>query len=287
MKRIRLTVAYDGTAYCGFQLQPDLPTVEGELNRALSELTGETVTVIGASRTDSGVHAQANCAVFDTDSAIPGERFFAAVNTKLPADIRVTDSREVPADWHPRRQDCRKTYEYHIDPSYVEDPLKARYCMHWPRQMCLADMRKAAQYLVGEHDFTSFANPSSQILQEGGSAVRTLYAVEVIEKEDSRQKTGDPNDGRQPAVRPEIVIRVTGNGFLYNMVRIIAGTLMDVGTGRFAPEDIKTMLGARDRTKAGMTAQPKGLTLTEIVYPEDPAKNRTGDPAGAAPEVCF
>lgn len=269
MKRIRLTVAYDGTAYCGFQLQPEQPTVEGELNRALSELTGETVSVIGASRTDSGVHARGNIAVFDTDSTIPGERFFAAVNTKLPADIRVTESREVEADWHPRKQECRKTYEYRIDPSYVADPMKARYCMHWPRPMNVAEMQRAARCLTGEHDFTSFANPSSQVLKEGGSAVRTLYAVEVTEEKGNRPESAAREEEKRPAVRPEIVIRVTGNGFLYNMVRIIAGTLMDVGTGRFSAEDVKAMLEAKDRTKAGMTAEPQGLTLAEIRYREE------------------
>ena len=248
MKRIRLTVAYDGTAYCGFQLQPELPTVEGELNRALTELTGETVTVTGASRTDSGVHARGNVAVFDTDSPIPGERFFAALNTKLPRDIRAVSSCEVPADWHPRKQDCVKTYEYRIDTSYTADPMKRLYTMHWPRKTDVEAMKRAARYLVGEHDFTSFANPSSQVLREGGSPVRTVYEISVSAK-----------DG-------EILIRVRGNGFLYNMVRIIAGTLLEVGSGRFSPDEVKSILEAGDRTRAGMTAEPQGLVLDSISY---------------------
>lgn len=251
MKRVRLTVAYDGTGYCGFQYQPECPTVEGALNAALSELTGEEIAVIGASRTDSGVHAKGNVAVFDTRSTIPGDRFFAAVNTKLPPDIRVTESTEVAGDWHPRRQECRKTYEYCVDTGYVPDPMKIRFAMHWPRKMNIEAMREAAAVLVGEHDFTSFANPSSQVLKDGGSPVRTVTMVEVL---------------AENAPRPFLRIRVTGDGFLYNMVRIIAGTLLDVGTGRFTPQDIRDILKARDRTRAGITAEPQGLTLVSIVY---------------------
>lgn len=265
MKRIRLTVAYDGTGYCGFQLQPGKPTVEGALNEALSGLTGEEITVIGASRTDSGVHALGNVAVFDTESTIPGERFFAALNTKLPADIRVTGSEEVPDGWHPRKQECIKTYEYCVDTSYVPDPMKIRYCMHWPRRMDIDAMRKAAVYLVGEHDFTSFANPSSQVLKDGGSPVRTVTEVKVTEEVPEAGNTENKN-GPEDGKRPLLKIRVTGYGFLYNMVRIIAGTLLDVGTGRFAPEDVKRMLEAKDRTAAGITAEPQGLTLVSIAY---------------------
>jgi len=265
MKRIRLTVAYDGTGYCGFQLQPGKPTVEGALNAALSELTGEEITVTGASRTDSGVHALGNVAVFDTESTIPGERFFAALNTKLPADIRVTESEEVSPGWHPRKQECIKTYEYCVDTSYVPDPMKIRYCMHWPRRMDTGAMRKAAAYLVGEHDFTSFANPSSQVLKDGGSPVRTVTEVKITAEYPG---TGDAENRNDPEAgsHPLLKIRVTGYGFLYNMVRIIAGTLLDVGTGRFAPEDVKKMLEAKDRTSAGITAEPQGLTLVSIVY---------------------
>lgn len=272
MKRVRLTVAYDGTGYCGFQLQPGCATVEGVLNSALSELTGENITVIGASRTDSGVHAKGNVAVFDTASSIPGDRFFAALNTKLPRDIRVTESEEVPEDWHPRRQECIKTYEYCADTSFVPDPMKIRYSMHWPRKMNVAAMREAAAYLLGEHDFTGFANPSSQVLKEGGSPVRTLTEISVTEEypeKDSRnaaQVTFIRDREDSTGERPYLRIRVTGDGFLYNMVRIIAGTLLDVGTGRFSPEDVKGMLEARDRKRAGITAEPQGLTLISICY---------------------
>ncbi|MCQ2400430.1 MAG: tRNA pseudouridine(38-40) synthase TruA [Lachnospiraceae bacterium] len=251
MKRIFLKVAYDGTAYCGFQFQPGDPTVEGELNKALSVLTGEDTEVIGASRTDAGVHAMGNVAVFDTCSTIPAERFAAALNTKLPDDIRVTESREVPDGWHPRKQECRKTYEYHIDNSRTGNPLRRLYTMHFPRRLDVERMREGALCLTGEHDFTSFANPSSQVLKNGGSAVRNIEEIRI---------DGEPGG--------EITITVRGNGFLYNMVRIIAGTLLDVGTGRFSPEDMKMMISACDRTKAGITAEAKGLLLKGIDYQE-------------------
>lgn len=252
MKRILLRVAYDGTAYCGFQLQPEKPTIEGALNQAVSALTGEAVFVTGASRTDSGVHARGNVAVFDTDSTIPPERFSFALNTKLPGDIRIVSSCEVDPLFHPRHQECRKTYEYRIDNRPFQDPCGRLYAMHFPRRLDPAKMNEGARFLIGEHDFTSFANPSSQVLLAGGDAVRTIDSVTV-----SGEDRGD------------IVIRVTGNGFLYNMVRIIAGTLLDVGTGRFRPEDVEKMLLAKDRRAAGMTAEAKGLTLCEIEYREE------------------
>lgn len=251
MRRIFLKVAYDGTAYCGFQFQPEVPTVEGELCKAITVLTGEETPVIGASRTDAGVHAMGNVAVFDTESAIPPERFAPALNTRLPDDVRIISSKEVPLSWHPRKQECEKTYEYHIDNSRTGDPLKRLYTMHFPRRISIEKMREGAAFLTGEHDFTSFANPSSQILRNGGSAVRNIKEIEI---------EGEPGG--------EITVTVRGNGFLYNMVRIIAGTLLDVGTERFSPEDIGIMLSACDRTKAGITAEARGLLLKSIDYQE-------------------
>ena len=256
MRRIRLTIAYDGTNYCGFQLQPELPTIEGELNRALSELTGESITVIGASRTDSGVHAYGNVAVFDTESSIPAEKFPLALQAHLPKDIRAVYGDEVDAAWHPRKTDCIKTYEYSYDCGRIEDP-KARLYSSFSRYVPdIGRMREAAAYLVGEHDFTSFANPSSQVLKEGGSAVRNIYSVDVIAVRDGMHNVN-------------VIIRITGNGFLYNMVRIIAGTLMNVGTGLWEPERVEAVLSAKDRTKAGPTAEARGLTLIGISYPEE------------------
>jgi len=257
MKRIRLTVAYDGTDYAGFQVQPDLATIEGALNQALFHLTGETIQVIGASRTDSGVHAYGNVAVFDTESPIPADRFAPALIPYLPDDIRVVKSEEVPLDWHPRHVKCRKTYEYTFYCGQAEDPVTRRYGSYVRRLPDVEAMRKAAQYLIGEHDFTSFANPSSQVLMAGGSAVRTIYELNISEE------APDPIRGTGLTT---VRIRITGSGFLYNMVRIIAGTLINVGTGLWKPERVKEALDARDRTKAGPTAEARGLALCRIEY---------------------
>ena len=273
MKRVLLTVAYDGTDFCGFQTQPGLRSVEDALNSALSELTGEQIAVIGASRTDSGVHALANAAAFDTVSTIPADRFSYALNTKLPPDVRIVSSCEVPADWHPRHQNCLKTYTYTVDTGYVPSPLMCRFAMHFPRNLDIEKMREAAEVLLGEHDFTSFTNPKSQVLQAGGSPVRTITGIRVQESSSVPGRQTVSADGwaedreKEPRSRDFgriVTIEVTGNGFLYNMVRIIAGTLLDVGTGRFSKEDIKEMLAAKDRTGAGLTAEARGLCLKEI-----------------------
>src|SRR5699024_1584364 len=156
MKRFKLTVAYDGTNYCGWQIQPSAPTIEGELNKALCRLTGETIQVIGASRTDAGVHAYGNVAVFDSDTPIPGEKLLFALNPHLPEDIRIVDSCEVPSDFHPRYCDTRKTYEYHIQTGRTPLPTRRLYS-HWlPHRLDVAAMNEAAKYLVGTHDFKSF-----------------------------------------------------------------------------------------------------------------------------------
>ena len=247
MSRVLLKVAYDGTAFHGWQVQPGVRTVEGELNRALSELTKEEITVIGASRTDAGVHALGNVAVFDTACTIPPDRFSYALNTLLPEDVKVVASKEVAADWHPRKTACRKTYEYRIHTGEFDNPLKRRNSWHVPYALDVAKMQEAARYLVGEHDFVSFCSVHTQ----AESTVRTIYSVEV------RIIGGD-----------DILIRITGNGFLYNMVRIITGSLVEVGAGKRSPEWTKQVLESRDRTKGGPTAPPQGLLLREIVYEE-------------------
>ena len=258
MRRIMLTIAYDGTDYAGFQSQPGCRTVEGELKRALTELTGEEIAVTGASRTDSGVHALGNIAVFDTESTIPAERFRLALLPYLPEDLRAVSSEEVAADWHPRRQKCRKTYEYAYYCGLIEDPLSRRYMSYVSRIPDVSKMREAAAYLTGEHDFTSFANPSSQVLMAGGSAVRTVYGIDITEEE------AQAFPGLAPAKL--IRIRISGSGFLYNMVRIIAGTLLQTGNGLWTPGRVKEALEARDRTKAGPTAEARGLTLVGMEY---------------------
>lgn len=247
MKRIMLTVSYDGTAYCGWQLQPGRETIEGVLNRCISELTGETVEVIGASRTDSGVHAFGNVAVFDTLSPIPAEKFSYALNQRLPGDIRVQGSTEVPEDFHPRHCESRKTYEYRIYNAPFAMPVKRLYSYFTYVPLDVIRMRQGAAFLVGEHDFKSFCSVDTQ----AQTTVRRVDSVEVWEE----SAAGIGNAGK------EIVIRVAGRGFLYNMVRIMAGTLMEVGRGKLPPERVKDILAACDRQAAGPTAPACGLTL--------------------------
>ena len=243
-KRIRIWVAYDGTNYHGWQIQDNGITIEGELNRALTELLGEDIQVIGASRTDSGVHALSNVAVFDTVSPIPSEKICYALNARLPEDIRVLRSEEVPKDWHPRRCESRKTYEYWIYRGEIQQPVRRLYTYHVYRGLDLRAMEKAAHSLEGEHDFKSFCQVGSQ----AETTVRTVHRVELEEQGE------------------ELVIRVTGAGFLYNMVRIMVGTLLEVGIGRLRPEDIPIILDKKDRSAAGPTAPARGLTLVRYEF---------------------
>ena len=244
MKRIKLTVAYDGTDYCGWQIQPNGITVEKVLNRALSRLTGEDIAVTGASRTDAGVHAEGNVAVFDTASTIPPGRFSYAVNTLLPEDVVVVKSEEVAADWHPRYQESVKTYAYHILNREMPDPVRRKYVWHVNCPLDLEKMRTAAEYLTGEHDFKSFCS----VHTGAKTTVRTIYSLNV-------ERSGEI-----------ITIRVSGNGFLYNMVRIITGTLVEAGRGFRQPESVKELLDADERGKAGPTAPAQGLLLESIEY---------------------
>lgn len=244
MKRIKLIVAYDGTGYCGWQFQPGKPTIEGELNRHLSALLGETVQVIGASRTDSGVHALCNVAVFDTGTRIPGEKISYALNQRLPEDIRIQRSEETAPDFHPRHCDSRKTYEYRITRGEFPVPTKRLYSCFTYHSLDVSRMQEAAAHFLGEHDFKSFCAAAAQV----ETTVRTVYSVSVEEQQ------------------ADIVIRVCGGGFLYNMVRIMAGTLIEVGKGRLAPKSIPDILAAADRSAAGPTAPAHGLMLVKYEF---------------------
>ena len=260
MKRVMLTIAYDGTAYRGWQIQAGQETIEGVLNRCISELTGETVEVTGASRTDSGVHAMGNLAVFDTQSLIPAEKFSYALNQRLPEDIRIQNSQEVTADFHPRHCSSRKTYEYRIYNAPFALPVKRLYSYFTYVPLDVERMREGAAFLVGEHDFKSFCSVDTQ----AQTTVRQVDSVEVWEENVSGMvdMAEDAVHGREMQ-RPgrEIVIRVAGRGFLYNMVRIMAGTLMEVGRGKLPPKCVKDILAACDRQAAGPTAPACGLTL--------------------------
>ena len=245
MKRIKLVTAYDGTNYHGSQIQNNGETIEGVLKTELSSLLKEEIQIIGASRTDAGVHARGNVFVFDTESRIPPDKFTYALNARLPEDIRIQDSEEVPLTFHPRHQDTVKTYEYRILNRKLPLPEYRMYSHFTYEALNIEKMQQACKFFVGEHDFASFCAAGSQV----ESTVREIYDLHV-------KKEGDL-----------LTISVTGNGFLYNMVRIIAGTLLKVGRGQFAPEDIEKIIQGKDRSLAGPTAPAKGLTLVEIRYP--------------------
>ena len=265
MGRIKLTVAYDGTNYHGWQLQPGKATIEGELNKALSLLAGEQVCVIGASRTDAGVHALGNVAVFDTSSHIPAEKFAYALNQRLPADIVIQCSEEVPGDFHPRRCGCRKTYEYTILNRRFPLPQYRDTAYFYYGNLDISSMRKACSAFIGEHDFAGFCSSGAQVQ----STTRTIYSLEILEEnmpepacitETNKYENNPVRTGRI------ITIRVQGNGFLYNMVRIIAGTLLEAGKGRINPDDIEEIIASCDRSRAGATAPARGLKLVQILY---------------------
>lgn len=242
--RVKLVVAYEGTNYCGWQIQPNGITIEQVLNETLSSLLGEEITVTGASRTDAGVHSLGNVAVFETHTKMPAEKISFALNQRLPEDIVVQESCQVPEDFHPRFSKSRKTYEYRILNCRFRQPLERRtsYFYHYP--LDVRAMQKAAAYLVGEHDFTSFASVHAQT----NTYVRMICALDVVREGDM------------------IRIRVQGNGFLYNMVRIIAGTLIQVGAGIKKPEDMESILAGKDRELAGPTAPAHGLTMIGLEY---------------------
>ena len=244
MKRIKLTIAYDGTNYCGWQIQPNGITIEEVLNKALTKMLGEEIIIIGASRTDSGVHAMGNVAVFDTETTIPADKIGVALNQRLPDDIVITKSEEVPLDFHPRYCNCSKTYEYHIINTRIPIPTKRLTNYFVSYVLDIDKMRQAASYLVGEHDFVSFCNVRTDV----ENTVRTITELDIL------------TNGN------EITIRITGNGFLYNMVRIIVGTLIRVGRGFYEPEKVKEILEAKDRKAAGVTAPAHGLMLVVIKY---------------------
>lgn len=245
--RVLLTVAYDGTQYSGWQKQKDetVRTVEGALEGALRRLfRDEGLTVIGASRTDAGVHALGQRAVVDVETSIPMERIPLALRSFLPEDVTVTKAEQVADAFHPRYDCVKKTYEYRFWNAPVKNPKERLYSAYVQKPLDVARMDEAAKYFVGKHDFAAFCAAGAQVK----TTVRTIFDCRVL-------REGD-------VVR----LLVTGDGFLYNMVRIIAGTLQAVGLGRLSPQEIPAILSGGDRRAAGQTAEPQGLTLLEIFY---------------------
>jgi tRNA pseudouridine38-40 synthase len=244
MRNVRLVVQYDGTDYGGFQAQLDRPTVQTTLQKALSRLLAEDVRVCGASRTDAGVHAFGQVVSFTTGNVIPVERLLGALNALLPRDITCVAAEEAPAEFHPRYAARGKQYLYRIRNEELSSPFASRYSWHLQQPLDVLAMSEAGSYLVGRHDFAAFR-------AAGGSAktsVREISLVEVTDREDF------------------IEVLVEGNGFLYMMVRIIVGTLVEVGLGRMTPPRVGQILAGKDRGQAGETAPPQGLTLVRIDY---------------------
>ena len=246
MHRYLLTVAYDGTAYCGWQAQKNGPSVQDTLEDSLNRLLGTFTRVTGASRTDAGVHALGQRAHFDADTGIPAEKMPFALNTMLPADVRVTEGLMVPDTLHARFSVEEKTYTYRIHNAPHASALYRNVTAHVPVTLDDRLMHDAAQTLLGTHDFAAYC-------AAGGSAKTTVRTIRAI----SVRRDGD-----------RVTLTVTGNAFLYNMVRIIAGTLIDVGHGKLPPECLKIALETGNRLDLGVTAPACGLELTEVRYPE-------------------
>lgn len=250
LRYFKLTVAYDGTPYAGWQIQVGRPTVQGMLERAMARLVKVRVPITGSGRTDSGVHAYGQVASLSTDAwSAPADRLAPALNTKLPADIRVLASEEMPGDFHAIRDATGKRYRYQMQIGGIPDPFEYRYRWHLPGPLDIAAMRQAANLLCGTHDFAGF--------QASGSVrkttTRTVRELAVVEEQ-----------GRGEEQR--LAVEIEADGFLYNMVRNIVGSLVVIGHGKEAPEWIQRVLHSGDRRQAGPTAPPQGLFLMYVNY---------------------
>lgn len=246
-RRFRLTIEYDGTAYCGWQRQINGPSVQETLEQALCTLTQERVSVTGSSRTDAGVHALGLCAHFDSATRIPAQKLAFALNTLLPPDIRVRESSLAPEGFHARYSACGKLYRYAFYNARHDCAIGRQYAAHIPLPMDERLMDEEAQALLGTHDFAAFAASGSV----AKSTVRTIAGARVT------------REGER------VTLCVMGDGFLYNMVRIIAGTLAEIGTGKRAPGAIARAIETGDRLALGQTAPARGLTLVRVFYEGD------------------
>ncbi len=242
--RVAFIVEYDGTDYAGWQIQKNDVTVQEKIEEALVSLNKGHITVFGAGRTDSGVHAKGQCGHFDIDTNIPAEKFAFILNSKLPKDIRIKKSWQAEEGFHCRFSAKGKRYIYRIVNAPHASALLSRFSTHVPERLDLDKMRQAAEHIVGTHDFKAFCAAGSSVK----TTVRTVNKVEIV-------KTGEL-----------IEITVEGTGFLYNMVRIIAGTLIEVGKHKKTPHEVKEIIDGKKRKDAGMTAEAKGLTMDEVFY---------------------
>lgn len=244
MRNIKLTIEYDGKEFNGWQKQPDKLNIQGEIERAVQGITGEEVELIGSGRTDAGVHALGQVANFKTESTLPIEKMAVAINSKLKKSIRIQKAEEVDLRFHARYNCKQKTYCYVIHQGEEASAIFRNLEYFIPMKLDISKMKKAITYFEGEHDFKGFKASGTS----SKSSIRTIYHTQIEEKE-----------GR-------IYIQLTGNGFLYNMVRIIAGTLAEVGCGKIMPEEIPTIIESGDRTRAGKTLPPYALYLLKVEY---------------------
>lgn len=249
MRNLKITLAYDGTDFCGWQVQPDAPSVQGTLASAIGRVTGEKVLPQGSGRTDAGVHALAQVATFALESVIPASNLIIALNDVLPPAVRVLQCAEVSPDFHARKSAVAKTYRYRMYRGDICPPFLARYVWHYPYPLDFEALATAAHLVEGEHDFTSFAAVDPERgKEERVSKVRTVYASRWTKRDD------------------EFVYEVRGNGFLHHMVRNLVGTFLLVGKGTLKAEDITRILAARHRSAAGATAPASGLYLVGVEY---------------------
>lgn len=244
MRNIKLTIQYDGKAYHGWQTQKNAITVQDVMEKAIFKLCGAKPRLIGCSRTDTGVHAEKFVCNFTSETKIPCDKLPFALNTHLPEDVICLLAEDADMDFHSRYSAKKKCYTYYIQNSKFPDVFKINYAWHFPYKLDIEKMKKAAEAFLGEHDFIGFAASGFTVK----TTVRAIYSLDV-------EKQGDL-----------IKITVCGNGFLYNMVRIIAGTLCFAGCGKINPEDMADIIASRDRKRAGITAPPEGLFLTEVFY---------------------
>lgn len=259
MRGIKLTIAYDGAAYAGWQIQSHQPTVQETLQRALAEVAGQPIHVMASGRTDAGVHALGQVASFRTDCSLSCATLVRALNAHLPDDVAVLAAEEVSESFHATIDTLRKRYRYLIDNGPVRDVFRRRYAWHCPQPLDVEAMQRAARALVGTHDFGSFQSSGSP----RQSSVRTVYELDV--------RRG------QGADRSLVVIQIEADGFLYNMVRAIVGSLVFVGRGRRPESWLAEVLTARDRRRAGRTAPPQGLFLVSAAYDPEPGQGRAGE----------
>lgn len=246
MRNIKLTIEYEGKDYNGWQKQPNKLNIQGEIERAIQIVTGQEADLIGSGRTDAGVHAFGQVANFKIESDFPIEKLATAINSQLKKSIRVLKAEEVPLEFHSRYHCHKKTYGYIIENSEQGTAIYRNTTYHVSQPLDVEKMQQAANYLVGEHDFSSFKSSGTS----SKSSVRTIYQAQVL-KEQTR-----------------VIIMLTGNGFLYNMVRIIAGTLVEIGLGHMEPTEMQKILEAKDRQRAGKTLAAQGLFLMNVEYEE-------------------